>query len=159
MAGIVSPDTPMGANVVPGGATFRVWAPTANAVHVALLPPGESSLEAWTPSEDNKLIRDANGYWSRFFANVDDGWQYRYWTVGPAGSGYKRDPRACELEFEHYPDCHCVVRKAANYPWHDAGFRPPAFNDLIIYQLHIGVFYARDNGVDIRANRVSKFLD
>ena len=34
------------------------------------------------------------------------------------------------------------------------GYRPPAFNDLIIYQLHIGVF----NGPD-RARRVAKFLD
>ena len=39
------------------------------------------------------------------------------------------------------------------------GFRPPPFNDLIIYQLHIGVFYATEGGHDIRKNRVAKFLD
>ena len=41
------------------------------------------------------------------------------------------------------PDCNCIVRDPGDYPWHDAGFRPPAFSDLIIYQFHIGVFYAQ----------------
>jgi 1,4-alpha-glucan branching enzyme len=31
----ISPNTPMGANLVPGGgATFRAWAPLANAVYI-----------------------------------------------------------------------------------------------------------------------------
>jgi 1,4-alpha-glucan branching enzyme len=32
----ITPSTPMGATLVDGGATFRVWAPAASAVHVAL---------------------------------------------------------------------------------------------------------------------------
>ena len=36
----------------------------------------------------------------------------------------------------------------------------PDFSDLIIYQFHIGVFYAKDkDGKDIRPNRVCKILD
>ena len=31
----IRPDTPMGATLVGGGATFRVWAPRAMSVHVA----------------------------------------------------------------------------------------------------------------------------
>lgn len=43
---------------------------------------------------------------------------------------------------------------------HDRDFRQPAFNDLLIYQFHIGVFYAKDDqGRDIRPGRVSKYLD
>ena len=35
-----------------------------------------------------------------------------------------------------------------------------AFSDLIIYQFHIGVFYAKDSaGTDIRPHRVCKILD
>jgi 1,4-alpha-glucan branching enzyme len=30
----IHPGTPMGANLIAGGATFRVWAPHARAVHV-----------------------------------------------------------------------------------------------------------------------------
>ena len=32
----ISPETPMGANLSAGGATFRVWAPRAGALEVAL---------------------------------------------------------------------------------------------------------------------------
>ena len=36
----------------------------------------------------------------------------------------------------------------------------PAFNDLIIYQLHIGTYYGTDSaGNDNRRSRVCKFLD
>ena len=85
---------------------------------------------------------------------------FRWLTVGPAGQGYKRDPRALELALRGYPECDCIVRGPSGYPWHDAGFRPPAFHDLIVYQFHIGVYYAVDEqGSDIRRDRVSKFLD
>ena len=53
-----------------------------------------------------------------------------------------------------------LVRDPDDYQWHDAGFRPPDFSDLIIYQFHIGVFYAKnDAGQDIRPYRVCKILD
>src|SRR2546422_9808964 len=53
-----------------------------------------------------------------------------------------------------------AVRNPSEYAWHDAGFRPPPFNDLIVYQFHIGVFYAKDDaGKDIRPHRVCKILD
>ena len=91
---------------------------------------------------------------------MKDGDLYRFYVVGTGGEGFKRDPYARELEFNGYPDCNCIVRNPADYPWHDAGFRPPAFSDLIIYQFHIGVFYAKDDaGKDIRPRRVCKILD
>jgi len=40
------------------------------------------------------------------------------------------------------------------------GLRPPAFSDLVVYQFHIGVFFAVDEaGNDVRPSRVSKLLD
>lgn len=149
----------MGATVSDGGTYFRVWAPAAAAVYVALVDPAVSPRAAWQATPANMLTRDAAGFWSGFFAGVGDGWMYRYWTKGPAGEGYKRDPRAAELEYEHYPDNNCKIIERRDYPWHDQAFVPPRFNDLIIYQFHIGVFYAERDGVDIRANRVSKLLD
>jgi hypothetical protein len=54
----------------------------------------------------------------------------------------------------------CVVSAPSAFPWHDAGFHPPAHEELIMYQFHIGVFYAVDaNGGDRRNGRVAKFLD
>ena len=149
----------MGATVRDGGTYFRVWAPAAEAVHVALVKPPVSSLALWQANPTNLLARDAAGFWSGFFPGVGHGWEYRYWTKGSSGEGYKRDPRAIELGLAHFPDCNCRIVEQRDYPWHDQDFVSPGFNDLIIYQLHIGVFYAERDGVDIRANRVGKFLD
>ena len=55
----------MGANLVPGGCTFRAWAPRADAVYVA------GSFNGWKPTEEAyRLIRDANGYWSGFLPGM-----------------------------------------------------------------------------------------
>jgi 1,4-alpha-glucan branching enzyme len=155
----ITPGTPLGAHLAGGGATFRVWAPAATAVHVALRGPGQPDPAHWEPTEDNQLVRDGQGIWNGFFPAVEEGSLYRFWTAGPGGQGYKRDPRARELELNGYPDCDCIVRGPDDYPWHDQGFRPPPFNDVILYQFHIGVFHATRDGHDIRHNRVSKFLD
>ncbi len=89
-----------------------------------------------------------------------DGTKYRYFVVGPRGSGFKRDPWARELELAGYPNCDCIVRNPADYVWHDSAYSPPRLEDLVVYQLHIGVFYARDGqGRDIRKGRPAKLLD
>jgi 1,4-alpha-glucan branching enzyme len=156
----ITQDTPMGGNLVPGGATFRIWAPNALEVYIALPPSAGSPPGAFPKNPGNLLVKDANGYWSGFVPGLKDGDLYRFYVVGQVKEGFKRDPYARELEFNGYPDCDCVLRDPADYPWHDAGFRPPGFSDMIIYQFHIGVFYAKDTaGHDIRLGRVSKILD
>ena len=156
----ISSTTPLGACLVPGGATFRLWAPAAQAVHVALHQAVPLARGPWTPADGNLLVRDAAGYWSGFFPGVVDGARYRFWVVGAGGAGYKRDPRARELELGAYPECDCIVRGGHEpYPWHDEGFRPAPFHETILYQLHIGVFYASDGVSDLRPHRVSTFLD
>ena len=152
----ISNATPMGANLIGDGATFRAWAPGAEHVYVAL-----GDADNYQPQPADELVKDpVSGHWTGFFPGVVDGAKYRFFVVGEGGSGLKRDPFARELELYGYPDCDCIVRDPDTYPWHDQGFHPPAFNDLIVYQFHVGVFYARDDqGKDIRHNRVSKFFD
>jgi 1,4-alpha-glucan branching enzyme len=121
----ITPSTPMGATVVDGGTTCRVWAPAALHVHVAL---GDTS--GYQPSPADELLKDpATGHWTGFLPGVGDGTVYRFHVSGGRTSGFKRDPMAREL-CGSYPEYRCVVRDPASYPWHDAGFLPPAFNDL-----------------------------
>src|ERR1700710_606329 len=96
----ITPDTPPGAQLVPGGATFKVWAPAAEAVYVVWRQPGDPVSGAQRPGEEFRLVRDdwGGGWWAGFFPGVTDDSLYRFWTVGPGGEGFKRDPRACELE-------------------------------------------------------------
>lgn len=153
----IASDTPMGATLVDGGATFRVWAPRAREVYVAL-----GDTRGYRPRAEDQLVRGPTpGHWTGFVPDVVDGAYYRFYVVG-AGAGLKRDPWARELEPDvPLEDCDCVVRATGTYPWHDASFRPPAFNDLVVYQLHVGVFSARDDhGRDLRGGgRVAKLLD
>ncbi|MFO0940253.1 MAG: hypothetical protein U0930_05745 [Pirellulales bacterium] len=161
----INATTKSGANLIDGGATFRTWAPKAKEVYLVLGDAGDDKALTWTKNDSDLLVKDAHGYWSGFFPGVKDGDRYRFWVVGEgAGSteGFKRDPYARELEVREgdwYP-CNCIVRDPKEYRWHDDGFEMPDFSDLIVYQFHIGVFYAKnDQGKDIRHDRVSKILD
>jgi 1,4-alpha-glucan branching enzyme len=156
----INTDTRLGANVTRGGVTFRAWAPEAREVYVALNYPAGTAPAAFAKDPGDLLVKDAKNCWGGFVPGLKDGDLYRFYVVGTGSEGFKRDPYARELEFYGHPDCNCIIRDPADYPWHDAGYRPPAFNDLIIYQFHIGVFYAEDSaGKDIRPHRVCKILD
>ena len=160
--GHVDRATRMGANPVAGGATFRTWAPRAHAVYLvepAQLPAiGQAG---WRPSEDDRLEALGDGTWGGFLAGAEDGYQYMYWVDGDGGSGPKRDPYARELTIDPaFPNSFCLLRSPSGYPWHDAGWRPPDFRDLIVYQLHVGTWWAVDAaGDDLRASRGGLFLD
>ena len=156
----IQPGTPMGAELVDGGATFRAWAPGAKEVYIVLHDFDVGAPNGWRKKDDDLLVRDEKGYWARFSPGIPAGQRYRFWVVGGGGEGFKRDPYARELEMHGYPDCNCIVCDSNDFPWHDRDFRPPLFSDLVVYQFHVGVFFAEDeHGKDIRPGRVAKFLD
>jgi 1,4-alpha-glucan branching enzyme len=146
----VSPATPTGANLLPGGASFRVWAPRASAVYLNGIFGGKVHDQQ---TEDRLLRKDESGYWTGFQAGAQDGDRYRFWVKGEGSSGYKRDPYARELDPDGFPHCFSILRSTDRYPWHDAGFRTPDFSDMIVYQLHVGTFAIRREGL------ASNFLD
>jgi 1,4-alpha-glucan branching enzyme len=143
---------PMGANLTEWGATFRVWAPNANSVTV------RGSFNGWS---DQALARSADGYWFTFVPGVKEGDQYKFYVAGLGTTGYKRDPFARSLTFTPpFPVCNCFVTHPQTFPWHDGNFRPPPFNELVLYQLHVGAFWSQDaQGQDQRAKRPGRFLD
>ena len=144
-----------------GGATFRVWAPEARQVFVLTGGALRAAEQAgFVPSPDDAMVRIGDGSWGAFVADLDEGAAYRFWVVGSGSTGFKRDPRARELSVvPAYPDCDCLVHDPASYPWHDGGFRAPEFRDLILYQLHIGAYYAVDAQGHDKRRGVAKFLD
>ena len=90
---------------------------------------------------------------------VGDGTEYKFFIAGTGSKGFKRDPYARELTVvPKFPESNCIVRRPDDYPWHDQGFRMPAFSDLVVYQFHIGVYYAADaNGNDARESGRERF--
>lgn len=89
----ISQNTKMGANLVADGATFRVWAPRAQAVYVN----GRfGTADIWDKENPDMLLtKDSRSYWAGFVRGVQDGDQYLFYVVGEqARSNFKRDPYA-----------------------------------------------------------------
>lgn len=155
----VDRSTPLGATLVPGGVTLRTWAPAAKQVFAL----SGSSLAAarqpeFTPPASGALTPLGDGTWGAFLPGAGEGTSYMFWIVGTGSTGLKRDPRARELTAD-YPNSDCLVRSPSTYPWHDEAFRAPEFRDLILYQLHIGTFYAVDSQGHDQRSRIAKFLN
>ena len=147
----ITANTPMGANLIGTGATFRTWAPRASAVYVNGTFGGVA-MTGQTP--DLLMSSDGSGYWTGFLSGARDGDLYRFYVVGTGSSGYKRDPYAREIGLDApFPNCSCVIRTATAYPWHDAAFVTPDFSNMIVYQLHIGSYAPASPGA------ASTFLD
>jgi len=151
-------DTPMGATLRHGGAAFRTWAPAARDVYVVTAADLTAGWTHWVPNPANRLVPLGDGTWAGFVPGLVDGDPYLFWVRGPEGGseGFKRDPHARELAVHPpFPDGPCLLREPHAYPWHDTGWKPPAFRDFIVYQLHVGVFW----GADFETPRYGTFLD
>ena len=141
--------TPAGATLDADGAAFRLWAPEAEAVYLH----GVFGGQVFDQLADERLLqKDARGYWSGYQHGARDGDRYRFWVQGKGSSGYKRDPRARQLEPENFPDCFGILCDAG-FPWHDQDFVTPDFSDMVVYQLHVGTFAIAKPGM------CSTFLD
>jgi 1,4-alpha-glucan branching enzyme len=140
----ITPDTPMGATLTGGGATFRAWAPRATAVYVC----GQfNGLAQWSPRPANLMLADPHGYWTGFVLGAKDGDLYKFFVAGVGSRGYKRDPYAREVTRDPvFPSCNCIVRDPSSYLWHDQAFVTPDYSDMIVYQLHVGAYAPRAPG-------------
>jgi 1,4-alpha-glucan branching enzyme len=136
-------NAPMGGTLIPGGATFRIWAPRARNVYVS------GDFNQWQQTAASQLSPIGGGHWAGFFPSLNDGDQYLFYIDGIGSSNYKRDPRARLLTFQPaFPGSNSVLRNPARFPWHETGFHTPAFNDLIVYQLHVGTYLIQPGNGD-----------
>ena len=115
------------------GTMFRVWAPHATAVSVV------GTFNDWDPAAD-PLDRDDEGRaetWSADVTAACPGDEYRFVLQTPAGERNRIDPRARRLT---HSTGNAVVYDAAAFDWGAAAFDQPSWNDLVIYELHVGTF-------------------
>jgi 1,4-alpha-glucan branching enzyme len=129
----ITDHTRMGANLTADGATFRYWAPNAAALYVL------GDFNQWIEQDACLLQRGPADHWVGFLSGIKDRQRYKLRVHGPDGPGWKRDPFARELTTPWPGDC--VVR-STGFPWHQTGFVTPRFHEFVIYQLHVGAFYA-----------------
>ncbi|MFO0828149.1 MAG: alpha-amylase family glycosyl hydrolase [Phycisphaerales bacterium] len=113
------------------GVTFRTFAPFAQAVHVA------GSFNGWSPTS-KPLFSEGNGYWSVDVPNIFAGVQYKYVVTKSGGQLlWKNDPRARRLTNSVG---NSIVYNPTGYAWTTPSFTTPDWNQLVVYELHVGTF-------------------
>ncbi|TWU02007.1 alpha-amylase family glycosyl hydrolase [Neorhodopirellula pilleata] len=120
----------MGAIPLDRGVAFRVWAPHAN--HVAVV----GDFNGWN-SDDHSLQREDNGCWFSIVENARPGDHYKY-EVRYGDKKFQRiDPRAREVT----NSVGNGVVHDPNFEWQGDHFTMPPWNELVIYEAHIGTFF------------------
>ncbi len=119
----------MGAIVSDGTVTFRVWAPNAEKVFVA------GSFNNWSESEI-PLELEENGYWSVETDMASPGDEYKYFIEHEGSLLPRNDPYAFEVTNSNG---NSVIR-TLDFDWDDDDFKMPSWNQLVIYELHVGTF-------------------
>ncbi|QXP54883.1 alpha amylase C-terminal domain-containing protein [Cellulophaga sp. HaHa_2_95] len=123
----------MGAVLIDGNTTFRVWAPNAEKVFVM------GSFNDWKRT-NMPLALEENGYWAAAFDSVKEGDEYKY-IIHTNGKEYERnDPYA----FEVTSSIGNSIVKTLNFDWGDDNFQMPHWNELVIYELHVGTFNRKE---------------
>lgn len=128
----------MGAIPTENGVAFRVWAPNALSVSVI------GVFNDWN-KESHPLEKEGDGHWYGVVPQAKVGDQYRFLLSTPAGELSRIDPRAREVTNSvgngvvHNP----------SFDWEGDHFQIAPWNQLVIYEMHIGTFHD-DNADDGR---------
>ena len=128
----IAQSTRSGNGAVPysGGVTFRVWAPNASGVAVA------GSFNSWSASA-NTLVSEGGGFWSIDVsgAAVDD--QYKFVITNGTTTLWKVDPWARSVTNSVG---NSVVYDDNAYNWGSSSFTTPPWNEMVVYEMHVGTF-------------------
>jgi len=135
----VTPSSRPGMGSVPyeEGATFRVWAPHADSVAVA------GTFNDWS-KRASPLAHEGNGFWS---ADVDgatagDGYKYVIVHQGNELLPWRPDPYARAMATSLGDS----IMDDPDYDWGPRPFRMPDWDELVIYELHIGTYNDEPGG-------------
>jgi len=125
----------MGAIPYRGGTTFRVWAPHAQAVFVT------GTFDDWARDQVS-LHRDGDGTtgsWSVDVPDLGSGTEYLFNIRTAQGDLLRVDPYARQVTNSVG---NAVVYDPDGFDWGDDAFQMPSWDDLVIYELHVGTFAA-----------------
>lgn len=154
---------PVGATLTSdGGAVFKVWAP----------PP------SWYPSGDwisvrgdfngwscTPLVHDGDYYWygrvpgagpgQPRVVEAGDNYKFYFWDSACGGNGwdYHEDARYRYVNRSNFNNS--VVIDPHAYAWTHKHFTPPPFEEMVVYELHVGTFSGRNDGL----NRMGRYRD
>lgn len=125
-----SPHPGMGSKTYEGGVSFRVWAPHADEVFVA------GSFNDWSTTA-HPFASEGGGYWSVAVDGAKIGDEYRFVIRnGDLPLLWRKNPYASEV----VNSSGNAVIHDPNFDWGDDDFTISPWNELVIYELHVGTF-------------------
>jgi len=125
---------PLGPTPDAGSVVFRVWAPNATAVHVA------GDFNGWNTTA--APLTNVAGVWQTRLTNVLHGQQYKY-AIENGTLHWRTDPHARRFTSSVG---NSVFWQPDLFSWSDTNWVTPYFEDMILYELHVGTFSGEDDG-------------
>lgn len=125
----------MGAIPHEDGVTFRVWAPHAEQVFVT------GTFNNWR-RRDTPLAREGKGYWSAVVPQAGPDDEYQFVIRSRRHTLLRSDPYAREVAASFNNS----VVSNGHFEWGESSFQAPAWNEMVIYELHVGTFAERPDG-------------
>ncbi|MHC4444295.1 MAG: alpha-amylase family glycosyl hydrolase [Planctomycetota bacterium] len=125
----------MGSIPCSGETAFRVWAPFANRVYV------EGDFNGWSKT-DTPLAWEGNGYWSADVPGAHTGQRYKYVLCLNGLELERNDPYAKDVTgvSEDPAECASIIFDSG-FDWGVEPFQMSSWNELVIYEMHIGTFH------------------
>ena len=117
------------------GVTFRVWAPNAHHVLVT------GSFNRWS-KERHPLASEGNGYWSAHISDARKGDEYKFVIHNNSARLIRTDPYARDIVAERNNG---VISKTTRQLRSQPPTWMPKWNELVIYELHVGTFNPYNN--------------
>ena len=130
-----SPHAGMGAVSTSSGVTFRVWAPHADHVGVT------GDFDDWSRTA-HALEHEGGGYWSGDVSTAQTGHRYKFVIRRGATEQLRVDPYAREVVHSSGDG----VVHDPSFDWSGDEFVMPPWNELVIYEMHIGTFHDEPGG-------------
>lgn len=127
----------MGSIVHSKGTYFRVWAPHAEKVYVT------GTFNKWAKTK-NELQPEENGYWGCNVENAQAGHEYKYIIHTLDGRKLSRNDPYARVVTNSVGNS--VIYDAHSFDWEDDAYQMPSWNELVIYELHIGTFNVTEEG-------------
>jgi len=119
----------MGAITHQNGVAFRVWAPHANAVSVV------GTFNSFSETA-HPMASEAEGNWYVDVPDATVGHEYKFFISNGERTFLQIDPRARQVT----NSVGNGVIHDPNFDWDADDFSMPSWNELVIYELHVGTF-------------------
>lgn len=124
---------PIGATPVSsGGTVFKVWAPNATQAYV------RGQFNSWGLTNQMTKVGE---YFIAHVSNATDRQMYKYF-FNP-GAIWKSDARAKSLNPSDNYNSH--IESPFRYTWSSGDFATPAFENMVLYEMHVGTFAGRND--------------